>query len=165
MRNAKPFIAILFVLTMVGCTAVKPEEAIVSTAQGSETSSSNVLHTTMGDLTIRMVWLTNKVNTDTAADGEQILLIELGDSKGEAFTPENISLEEFQSMVHDTANGEIHILGDDGKETISTMAGWLQPDFKKFVMGFRLPSATTSYELFWPGNDPIVLNPDEAPIE
>jgi hypothetical protein len=62
-------------------------------------------------------------------------------------------------MIPDSNQGTIHILGDDGSETISTMAGWVGPEYKEFAIGFRIPSSLATYQLVWPGNDPVEIIP------
>jgi hypothetical protein len=64
-------------------------------------------------------------------------------------------------MIHDSTQGTIHILGNDGSETISTMAGWVGPEYTEFAIGFRVPSSDTIYQLVWPGNDPIEIIAEE----
>jgi hypothetical protein len=51
----------------------------------------------------------------------------------------------------------VYILGDDGSETISPMADWVD---NEFVMGFRLPETVKTYQLIWPDNPPIVIIPN-----
>ncbi len=62
-------------------------------------------------------------------------------------------------MIHDTTNGEIYILGSDGSKTISTMGGWVD---QEFAMGFRLREPAKMLKLFWPGNSPIDIVPEDA---
>jgi hypothetical protein len=70
----------------------------------------------------------------------------------ERLDPATFSLEDFANMIHDTSKGKIHILGDDGSETISTMSGWVD---EEFVMGFKVPATAKTYTLFWQDNSPI----------
>jgi len=92
---------------------------------------------------------------------QKLLLIMLTGPGGKKLEPGNFSLEDFQAMVQDSTQGTIHILGDDGSKTISTMAGWSGPENSDFGMGFRLQDSVTSYQLIWPGNDPINIFPTE----
>jgi hypothetical protein len=118
-----------------------------------------VINSKMGLLTIASARIVDEVNGDKPGPGEMILIVILSGPEGKALDQAAFSLEDFQTMIQDTSQGTIHILGDDGSETISTMAGWLGPEYKEFGIGFRIPSKVTKYQLFWPGNDPIEIIP------
>ena len=74
--------------------------------------------------------------------------------------PEKFSLEAFSNALHDVSDGEVHISGDDGSYTISTMAGWVGENYDEFAMGFRLPATAKTFQLVWPGNEPIDIIPE-----
>jgi hypothetical protein len=76
----------------------------------------------------------------------------------ERLEPGTFPLEAFDQMIHDTTYGEIYILGSDGSKTISTMGGWVDGEF---AMGFRLPGTAKGLKLFWPGNTPIDIVPED----
>jgi hypothetical protein len=123
-------------------------------------SENQVINTKMGQLSISSARIENEVNGDKPGPGEKILMVILSGLDGNALDPTAFSLEDFQTMIHDNTQGTIHILGNDGSETISTMAGWVGPEYKEFGIGFRIPSSLTSYQLIWPGNDPIEITPE-----
>jgi hypothetical protein len=129
--------------------------------QASNDSSTGnlIINTKMGQLTISSARIVDEINGDKPGPGEKILIVILSGPEGKALDQAAFSLEDFQTMIHDTSQGTIHILGDDGSEAISTMAGWLGPEYKDFGIGFRIPSNVTKYQLFWPGNDPIEIIP------
>jgi hypothetical protein len=124
-------------------------------------TGNQVINTKMGQITISSARFVDEVNGDKPNPGEKILLIILAGPSGEALKTDTFSLEDFQTMIQDTSQGTIHILGDNGSETISTMAGWLGPEYKDFGIGFRIPSNLTKYQLFWPGNDPFEIIPGD----
>ena len=101
----------------------------------------------------------DEVNGDKPSPGEKILFIVLAGPGGEALDTDIFFLEEFQKIIPDSNQGTIHILGDDGSETISTMAGWVGPEYKEFAIGFRVPDTLTTYQFVWPGNDPVEIIP------
>jgi hypothetical protein len=160
-------ILFLVLLMMFGITACVKNPASVqvtpNTIQSTDTKATGnqVYNTKMGQLTISSARIVDEVNGDKPNPGEKILLIILAGPSGEALKTDTFSLEEFQKIIPDSNQGTIHILGDGGSETISTMAGWLGPEYKEFGIGFRIPSNVTKYQLVWPGNDPIEIIPAE----
>jgi hypothetical protein len=161
----KYFTLILVILMTFGITACAKNPAQVqvspTTSQATNIPSTRnqVINTKMGQLTISSARIVDEVNGDKPGPGEKILLLILSGPDGKALDTAAFSLEDFQTMIHDTTQGTIHFLGDDGSETISTMAGWLAPDYKEFGIGFRVPSTLTTYQLVWPGNDPNEIIP------
>jgi len=115
----------------------------------------------MGEFLIAASRFVDEVNGVKPAPDQKLLLIMLTGPGGKKLEPGNFSLEDFQAMVQDSTQGTIHILGDDGSKTISTMAGWSGPENSDFGMGFRLQDSVTSYQLIWPGNDPINIFPTQ----
>jgi hypothetical protein len=117
-----------------------------------------VLKTAMGDFLIVTARDVAEVNGVKPGAGEKILLVILSRPGQERLEPGTFPLEAFDKMIHDTSNGEIYILGSDGSKTISTMGGWVNDEF---AMGFRLPEPAKGLKLFWPGNAPIDIVPEE----
>ena len=122
--------------------------------------SSPVLQTAIGDFVIDSTRWVDEVNGVTPGKDEKILLVILTQPGLERLDPEEFSLETFDKALHDLSNGEVHISGSDGSYTICTMAGWVGEKFDEFAMGFRLPDTTKTFQLFWPGNEPVDVMPD-----
>ncbi len=160
-------ILILALLLTFGITACakNPVPSLVSPTAIQSTNipstGNQVINTKMGQFTISSARIVDEVNGDKPGPGEKILLIVLAGPGGEALKPDTFSLEEFQKIIPDSNQGTIHILGEDGSETISTMAGWVGPEYKEFAIGFRVPDSLTTYQLIWPGNDPIDIIPGD----
>jgi hypothetical protein len=124
-----------------------PTVAPVATAAVAPTAAAKpVLKTALGDLMVISARFVSEVHGETPAPGLKILLVGLERADGTS-----IDLQAFQ-----TAQLGTHILGDDGSETISPMAGFVE---NEFVMGFRLPETVKTYTLVWPGNDPVKIVP------
>ncbi len=158
---------LLLVLTLglTACTANPPAPQDTTETGPSPNASATTgdlsITTPMGEFVIASARFVDEVNGDIPGAGEKLLLIVLTKPGTQNLDPINFSLEEFQTMVQDTSQGVIHILGNDGSETISTMAGWVGPEHKEFGLGFRLPGSVTAYQLVWPGNDPVSIIPLE----
>jgi hypothetical protein len=129
-------------------TTPTPTPAAAAVAPAAVAAVKPVLKTALGDLTVVSARFVNEVHGETPAPGFKILLVALERADGAP-----IDLAAFQ-----TAQLGTHILGEDGSETISPMAGLVD---EKFVMGFRLPEAVQTYTLVWPGNDPVKIVPAE----
>jgi len=157
------FILVLFMVFGITACTKNPAPFQVSPtaiqASNGSTTGNLVINTKMGQLTVSSTRFMDEVNGDKPGPGEKILIVILTGPEGKALDQAAFSLEDFQTMIHDTSQGTIHILGDDGSETISSMAGWLGPEYKEFGIGFRIPSNVTKYQLFWPGNHPIEIIP------
>ena len=125
---------------------------VAETPQPANEANQSVLKTSMGDFRIVSARFVDEVNGAKPGPGEKILLVILSRPGTERMDPSTFPLEDFDKMTHDTTNGEIYILGDDGSRSISTMGGWVN---EEFAMGFRLPVSAKTYRLFWPGNTPI----------
>lgn len=152
-------LVILFSLAgMVACSGNLSSQQYLPTVVASEPAARRVLKTSIGDFTAVSTSFVEEVNGVKPEPGKKILLIELSRADGSKLEPANFPLADFQKMVQD-AKGEIYIQGNDGSMTISTMAGWVGPEHNQFAMGFHLPETLTGYQLFWPGNDPLPLNP------
>ena len=117
------------------------------------------LNTAMGEFNIAFSRFVDEVNGVTPGPGEKILLIGLTRPGAEKLDPSEFSLQEFQTMIQESPES-IYILGDDGSQTISTMAGWIGPENDEFALGFRLPGVVATYQLVWPENDPINIIPE-----
>ena len=163
MKYITLILALLMTLGLTAC-AIKPAPSLVSptTIQSTNVPSTGnqVINTKLGQFSITSARFVEEVNGDKPGPGEKILLIVLAGPGGEALDTAAFSLEDFQTMIHDNTNGTIHILGDDGSETISTMAGWVGPEYTEFAIGFRVPSTLNTYQLVWPGNDPVDIVPE-----
>jgi hypothetical protein len=161
----KHFTLILALLMTFGITACAKNPAPVqdspTTTQLSivPSTGNRVITTKMGQFSISSARIVDEVNGDKPGPGEKILLVVLAGPGGEALSTDTFSLEEFQKIIPDSNQGTIHILGNDGSETISTMAGWVGPEYKEFAIGFRVPDTLTTYQLVWPGNDLIEIIP------
>ncbi len=135
------------------------------TAESTQSTSVSVpvknlsLKTAMGEFNIAFSRFVDEVNGVTPGPKDKILLIGLTRPGAEKLDHSTFSLEEFQTMIQETPES-IYILGDDGSKTISTMAGWVGPEYDEFAIGFRLQSSITSYKLYWPDNDPIDIVPE-----
>jgi hypothetical protein len=140
-------------------TAAVIEQAAETPAPAPAANSKPVLKTTIGEFVIDSARWVDEVNGVTPGEGEKILLVILTQPGLERLDPEQFSLEAFDKAIHDVSNGEIHISGDDGSTTISTMAGWVGEKHDEFAMGFRLPITAKTYQLFWPGNEPVDIIP------
>ena len=79
-----------------------------------------VLKTAMGDFLIVSARFVDEVNGVKPDSGEKILLVILSRPGQERLEPSTFPLEDFDKMIHDTTQGEIYILGDDGSKTISS---------------------------------------------
>ena len=144
MKNQILKIFLLSIFVLSACTAnppLSPAAANTPEAQDlSPTTNGNSINTPMGEFNIASSRFVEEVNGDKPGPGEKMLLITLTKPGGERFDPSDFSLEEFQTMVHDTTQGMIYILGDDESQTISTMAGWVGPEYQEFAMGFQTSS-------------------------
>ena len=162
----KYFTLILALLMTFGIAACAKNPAPVqitpTTIQSTDVSSTGnqVINTKMGQFAIASARIVDEVNGDKPNPGEKILLIVLAGPGGEALSTDTFSLEEFQKIIPDSNQGTIHILGNDGSETISTMAGWVGPEYREFAIGFRIPDSLITYQLVWPGNDPVDITPE-----
>ena len=157
-------LALLISFGFTACAKNPPSVQVTLNAiQPTNTSltGNQVINTKMGQLTISSARIVDEVNGDKPGPGEKILLIVLAGPGGEALANDTFSLEDFQTMMHENTLESIHILGDDGSETISTMAGWVGPEYKELAIGFRVPSSVITYQLIWPGNDPVEINTEE----
>jgi len=156
-------LALLMTFGIAACAKnPAPVQVSPTTPQTANVPSTvnQVINTKMGQLTISSARIVDEVNGDKPGPGEKILLIVLAGPGGEALDTTAFSLEEFQKIIPDSNQGTIHILGNDGSETISTMAGWVSPEYKEFAIGFRIPDSLNTFQLVWPGNDHIDIIPE-----
>jgi hypothetical protein len=91
---------------------------------------------------------------------EKLILITLGKPDQARLDRINFTLDAFDKALRDQSKGEVHISGDDGSYSVCSMAGWVGEKFDVFAMGFRVPATAKTYQLFWPGNEPIDLQLD-----
>lgn len=157
-------VLLIITLGLSACTTNPPglqeTEEIVQPTSQSVSPGKQILNTAMGEFEVSYARFVEEANGVKPGPEEKLLLIGLTRPGLENLDPGNFSLEEFQNMIQDTNQGTIHLLGEDGSQTISTMAGWVGPEYKEFAMGFRLPSSVISYQLIWPGNDPLAIIPE-----
>jgi hypothetical protein len=118
-----------------------------------------VLKTSIGDFMIDSSRWVEEVNGVKPGLNEKILLVLLAGPGQTRLDPNNFSLEAFDKALRDFSSGEVHISGDDGSYTICPMAGWVGANYEEFAMGFRLPTTAKTFQLVWPGNEPIPLYP------
>ena len=167
----KPNLAILLLsllLALTACTGL-PARASSPTAVVMEATETQTLpptenpkpalKTSIGDFIIASSRWVEEVNGVKPGPDEKILLVLLAGPNQARLDPESFSLETFEKALRDLSNGEVHISGDDGSYTISSMAGWVGENAEEFAMGFRLPSTANALQLLWPGNEPIDLHP------
>lgn len=154
---------LVLILGLGACTTNPPApQAVIETTPilaASATAEVLTISTPMGEFVIASARFVEEVNGVKPGPGEKLLLIGLTKPGTDRLDPSSFSLEAFQAMIQDTSQGVIHILGNDGSETISTMAGWVGPEYTEFAMGFRLPGSITAYQLVWPGNDLVSITP------
>lgn len=131
----------------------------VETKKATFTPAPVVIETTLGDFVIASTRFVKEVNGVKPGRDEKILLVILTRPNQEKMDRTTIPLEKFSQMTHDTTNGEIYILSDDGTKTIHTMGGWVD---KELALGFRLPVTAKSYTLYWQHYPPIEIVPEEA---
>jgi hypothetical protein len=138
---------------------VNPE--IIETPTLTTTSLPKpVFKTSIGNLVIQAVRWVDEVNGVSPGPDERLMLITLGKPGQARLDQSNFSLETFDKALRDQSNGEVHISGEDGSYAVCSMAGWVGAKYEEFAMGFRLPSTAKTFQLFWPGNEPIDLHPD-----
>jgi hypothetical protein len=119
----------------------------------------SLLKTAAGDFAIASARLVDEVNGTKAGPNEKILLIPLTGPAQARLDPASFSLETFDKAVHDTSQGEVHLTGSDGLYAICSMAGWVGEKYDQFAMGFRVPATAKTFQLFWPGNAPLAIQP------
>jgi hypothetical protein len=153
--------------TTVPATAVSPTTAPSTVAPTTKAlpepepaaGEGAILHTAIGDFQIGPARFVDEIHGNKPAPGEKILLLTLTGKGGARLEPENLQLEAFQTALHDVSNGEIHLEGDDGSYSISSMAGWVDSQATEFAIGFRVPAGAKTFQLFWPENEPIDIVP------
>jgi hypothetical protein len=119
-----------------------------------------VFKTSMGDLAIESVRWVEEVNGVLPGPGEKLLLITIGKPSQGKLDPNNFSLQDFDRVLRDQTSGEVHLAGNKDVYVVCSMAGWVGDHEKIFAMGFRVPENAEKLQLFWPGNAPIDLHPE-----
>lgn len=151
-----------------GClNSIQPPAFVVPVTQvqptiptsDSTTEDKPIFTTTIGDLTIEAVRWVDEVNGVMPGPDEKLLLISIRKPGQEKLDPNTFSLRDFDIALRDQSNGEVHVGGDDGSYAVCSMAGWVGENYEAFAMGFRIPKSATTIQLFWPGNEPIDLEP------
>ena len=115
----------------------------------SALSTSSRIHTSAGDFVYVSARFVDEVHGETPEPGHNILLVVLARAEGG-----EIDLAAFQEATR----GIVYVLGDDGSLTYSPMAGWVDDEF---VIGFRPPETAGTFQLIWPENPPIEVDPSE----
>lgn len=126
----------------------------------STTEDKPIFKTSIGDLAIEAAQWVDEVNGVMPGPDEKLLLILISKPGQEKLNPSNFSLQDFDRALRDQSKGEVHIGGDDGLYGVCTMAGWVGENHDFFAMGFRIPKTAETLQLFWPGNEPIDLHPE-----
>ena len=154
MKSIVKILVLVALFSVSACNAplaATEESKAVDTPTPEIDTAQPVLKTSMGDFVIVSTRFVDEVHGATPGPGEKILLVILSQPGLEQLDPATFSLEAFDKMVHDTTKGPIYIQGSDGSETISTMAGWVD---EEFAMGFKVPTTSETYTLYWPDNPP-----------
>jgi len=150
----------LFVsLSFAACGKV-PQVTIEMPTSASALQLKQVFKTTIGDLEIESVRSVDEVNGVSPGPNEKLILITLGKPGQAKLSKSDFTLEAFDKALRDQSIGEVHISGDDGSYSVCSMAGWVGEKYDSFAMGFRIPATAKTYQLFWPGNEPIDLHLD-----
>lgn len=120
-----------------------------------------IFKSSLGELAIETIRWVNEVNGVMPGPDEKLLLISISKPGQPKIGPSNFSLQAFDKAMREQTNGEVHIAGDDGTYAVCSMAGWVGSQHEMFAMGFRIPKTAKKLQLFWPGNEPIDLYPEE----
>lgn len=112
----------------------------------------NTLPTSNGDYKLISARIVPEANGNKPTPNEKLLLVVLERTDGG-----QIDLAAFQTAIQEVPEG-VYILGDDSSKTITTMAGWVDEDFS---IGFRVPENLKTYELHWPGINPLIFELEE----
>lgn len=152
-----PLLIILLVLSACGPASTALPVQTSTSAAAPPVLAAPRFTTSIGDFEIAAVRLMDEVNGTTAQPGAKILILILTQPGGERLDPATFSLEAFDQAIHDLSTGETHISGDDGSDTISSMAGWLEDGQGDFAIGFQVPESATQFTFIWPGNEAIKL--------
>lgn len=147
MKTVKSCLCLILLLILAACRAAPAQPA------------TETLHTAAGDFEVAAGRFVDEVHGVRPEPGEKLLLVPLTGPGGAKLNPASFSLEAFQTAIHDTSNGEVHLEGDDGSYAISTMAGWVDNQAAEFAIGFRVPAGAKTFKLFWPGNKAIEIVP------
>ncbi len=152
----KPGVIAFWLVMVLGMSACMP--SIPPPLTPTAVPSNPALKTAVGDLTVASARRVDDVNGAQVEAGEKILLVILTQPGGARLAPETFPLEAFQKALQDVSNGQVHISTDAGAEAICSMAGWVE---NEFAMGFRVPVTAKTYTLFWPGNEPLAVVPED----
>jgi hypothetical protein len=155
----KLFPILLLALCLTACAPAAKATPVLTTA--SVAKAKSVLTTAAGAFEISSARWVSEVHGVKPGPGEKLLLVYLTGPGGAPLEPGKFPLEAFDKAIHDLSKGEVHLSGSGGAYAISTMAGWVGEKNDQFAMGFRLPAASETYQLFWPGNEPIAITPIE----
>jgi hypothetical protein len=139
----KPCIPLCLLLLVLATCAAQPA---APTPQPPSTQKT-VLKTAVGDLVYVSARTVKEVNGTAATPGTKILLVIL-----ERLDKSAIDLQAFQN-----AQKEIFVQGDDGSNTMNTMAGMVGKNYEDFAIGFMVPEAVKTYTLTWDKNPPLEI--------
>lgn len=174
MKNILRILVPVLVFGLTGCNAIPAAPAAPTTAptaliaateipaptQVPAVETTALLHTSAGDFEIQSARWVDEIHGNKPAPGEKILLVLLTQPGQGRIVPGAFSLEDFQKAIQSTSSGDqVHLAGSAGAYAISTMAGWVGEKNDEFAMGFRLPDKTETYQLVWPGNEPVAIIP------
>ncbi|RPJ52008.1 MAG: alpha/beta fold hydrolase, partial [Chloroflexi bacterium] len=137
------------------------EILLTPTATSGAANPKPIFNTSIGELSIEEVRWVERVNGIMAGPGEKVLLVFIGKPELAKLDRSSFSLQAFDTAMRVQSNGEVHIAGNDGSYAVCAMAGWVDPDYEGFAMGFRVPATAETFQLFWPGNDPIDIHPEQ----
>ena len=133
------------VFGLAACAA-QPVTPVASSPAAS--STDGVLKTDIGDLVYVSARLVDEVNGVTPVTGNKLVLVIL----------ERADQNDFDLQAFHDAHMQIYLQGDDGSNTLSTMAGFVG---EEFAIGFQGPEAAKTYRLVWGENAPIDIEPGE----
>jgi hypothetical protein len=134
-------------------------ETLIALAESlASEGSRTILKTSVGEfayISARLVYEIEDVKVK-ADPGYKILEVVLAYPDGSKITSDTLDLNDFVAAQREAG---VYILGDDGSQTTNPMAGFMMDGF---VMGFMVPETLTSYQLVWPGNNPISIYPEQT---
>jgi hypothetical protein len=155
----KSILNIVMLAMLFGVTACAPSTPLIPVTgreviPATSAAARSVIKTSLGSLVVVSTHFVDEVHGTRPGPGEKIMLVILSQPGVARLDPQTFPLDAFDRMAHDTSKASIYVRGDDGSETISTMAGWVDDGF---AMGFIVPDTAKSYQLIWPDNYPIDL--------
>ncbi len=114
--------------------------AVNQPAGPTQTPKPKEFKTAIGELALASARFVDEVNGVKPYAGCKLLLVFFN-----GVDPANFDLSQFQGMQN-----KFLIRGEDGSETIGTMAGMVD---ENFAIGFQAPETIKTYTLIWPDNE------------